>query len=413
MKTFIFLLLTLSFLTSFSQRDRYRFAETYVGFETEFVSEKNHFNFYNNEGIKRKGLIPSTITPRILIGGTHFWGHADFYISIPISQIRINGNKELFSTNNVYTGFRLLPWKLKNNAVRPYVGVGFNSKKVKLENGPIYANMQWFFEGGINYRFKNRILGLEMKYFPQNEFYTAISRTEFENLSLSNYSFSLSYKIAFDGSANYSSEHAKKYTQTIYDKAQQSGALSTFSLGLGLSALIPLDETELASQKAFFNDEIESTLTLDLGVGYYSNPLDATVRVSYRPLKQEEIAFDYNYKLVKHSLALEAFKFIGDYHGFVPFIGPYVSMDHYRLKETDHGNKIIDEKSNRLGYGVVFGWDIRLTDTDYLILRTNLRYTPEMGYKSNGYKFTSEQLEFNFIQFVYYPERHKLHKQKN
>ena len=61
-----------------------------------------------------------------------------------------------------------------------------------------------------------------------------------------------------------------------------------------------------------------------------------------------------------------------------------------------------------MGYGVVFGWDIKQSDVDYITLRTNLRYTPEFNFKSGGYKFTSERIEFNFIQIVYYPERHKM-----
>lgn len=413
MKKFFLFLIVLTHVSVYSQNNRYRFAETYFGFEAEFVSENNSFSYFNNEGEKKIGDIPSSITPRLLIGGTHFWGHADFYISIPLSQIKLNGNQKLSSSNDIFTGFRVLPWKLKNGAVRPYAGVGFNSKQLQLEGGPIYTNWQWYYEGGINYRFKNKIVGLEMKYFPKNEYQAAISRNEFDLTKVSPYAFALNYKIVFDATAGYSTEGSKKYMKRIYDKAKESGALSAFSFGLGLSALIPLDKTELASQKAFFNDEIEGNVSFDLGIGYYYNPLDAVVRVSYRPLKQEETAFDYTYQLNKHSVALEAFKFIGDYHGFVPFVGPYISMDHYSLKEKDFGNTIINENSSRLGYGLVFGWDIRQTNVDYLILRTNLRYTPEMDYKAGGYKFTSDQLEFNFIQLVYYPERHKIYKQKN
>lgn len=411
MKLFIFILLVFFSLSSFCQKDRYRFAETYVGFETELVTEHNSF-IYQKDGISHTEKLPSQITPRILIGGTHFWRHADFYISIPLTNIQFGGSKNISLTNDVYTGFRYLPFTLEDKTVRPYVGVGFNSKGLKLKNGPYYTNWQWFYEGGFNYRKNNKIFGFEMRYIPKSDFYNAYSRTKFQNTKTNPFSFSLSYKVAFDATAGYSSEGAKKYMKKIYNDAEKAGALSAFSFGIGLNAIIPLGKTELASQKAFFNDEIEGALTYDVGIGYYSNPLDATVRVSYRPIKQEETAFDYTYRLNNHSVAFEVFKFIGDYHGFVPFVGPYISLNRYHLEEIDLGKTTKDMTTNKLGYGLVFGWDIRQSRVDYITLRTNLRYTPEMNYKAGASKFTSKQIEFNFIQLVYYPERHKIYKQK-
>ena len=108
--------------------------------------------------------------------------------------------------------------------------------------------------------------------------------------------------------------------------------------------------------------------------------------------------------------SLEAFKFIGDYHGFVPFVGPYVASNNSRILETDKGETITDYRASKLGYGVVFGWDIRLSQVDYLILRTNLRYTPNLKYTKDGLDYTNNQIEFNFIQIVYYPKRHKIVK---
>ena len=98
MNKIIFLFLFISTLNGFSQKDRYHFAETYIGFGSEFVSENGRFSHYNKDGIKQTSNISSVITPRILIGGTHFWGHADFYVSFPLPQIRLNGSKELFTT---------------------------------------------------------------------------------------------------------------------------------------------------------------------------------------------------------------------------------------------------------------------------------------------------------------------------
>lgn len=409
MRKLIILLILFSAASLKAQKDRYRFAETYFGFESEFSFESNEY-LVSQKGNVFKEDLPTTITPRILIGGTHFWRKADFYVSIPLVNLKLNGGKNIKLSNDVFTGFRYLPFALENHTLRPFAGFGLNSKSLEIKNGPIYTNWQWFYEAGLNFRKNNRIIGFETRYFPQNSFISAFSRNDFQKIKTSPYSFSISYKFVFDATAGYSSESSKRFVKKIYDKAKQSNAYDAFSFGVGFNALIPTGKSDLASEQAFFNDEIDGNLSLDLGVGYYLSKMDAALRVSFRSLKQEETAFDYTYKLRRNSTAFEAFKFVGDYHGFAPFIGPYISFDHYHLNETDHGNTLNELKQFKLGYGLVFGWDIRQTAMDYLILRTNLRYTPQMKYKSNGLKFTSSQIEFNFIQIVFYPERYKIWK---
>lgn len=393
-----------------AQADRYRFAETYFGLETEIALENNYFNSPSN-GESQK--LASSLSPRLLIGGTHFWGHADFYISIPLYSLPFNGSKAIKQSNSTFTGFRLLPFKLKNNSLRPYLGLGLNSKELKPKDGPLYSNWQCFYEGGFQYRKKNKILGLGIRYFENNSFQAALTRSDIQKINSSPFSFSLYYSWVFDGTAGYSSQGSKKYMSNIYALAKEKRAFNTYSIAVGLNALIPLEKTELASQQAFFNDEIEGKLSPDLSLGYYHSGLDASLRLSFRPLKQKEEAYGYSHELARYSTALEFIKFIGDYHGFVPFVGPYVSHDYYRLSEKDQGQSMIDYSTHKPGYGLVFGWDIRLTELDYLILRTNLRYSPNYSYDYKGFNFSSKQIEFNFIQLVFYPERIKIYKKWN
>jgi hypothetical protein len=127
-------------------------------------------------------------------------------------------------------------------------------------------------------------------------------------------------------------------------------------------------------------------------------------------LQQKETAYGYTSELKTNSLAFEAFKFIGNYHGFVPFVGPYVGLNNYNYNEIDRGSEVVDFTENKLAYGLVFGWDIRISDVDYLLLRTNLRFTPDLNYKKKRLSFTNNQIEFNFIQVVFYPERMKITK---
>ena len=111
MQKIISILLTLISLNGFCQKDRYRFAETYFGFEAEYVNETGSFLHFNDGTINTEKL-PSQITPRILIGGTHFWRHADFYISIPLSNLHFGGSDQVTLNNDVITGFRYLPLSL-------------------------------------------------------------------------------------------------------------------------------------------------------------------------------------------------------------------------------------------------------------------------------------------------------------
>ncbi|MEX2380040.1 MAG: hypothetical protein WD530_04820, partial [Vicingaceae bacterium] len=70
---------------AWAQKSRYRFAESYLGLATEFNPQNQSFSFIQN-GIMQNKKLPSQLHPRILIGGTHFWGHADFYLSIQLES---------------------------------------------------------------------------------------------------------------------------------------------------------------------------------------------------------------------------------------------------------------------------------------------------------------------------------------
>jgi len=413
----IFTLLLCTYFELTSQ-NRYDFATTYFGLEGEYIHETGTFTSIGSNGQPHESSLPSIFSPRFVIGGTHFWGHADFYISIPLSNFRVNGSKNASISNEVFTGFRFLPIRSSKNRLSPFVGFGFNSKNFSMKSAKgksqLYSNWQWYPEIGIAYRNqKNRIFEINARYFHLNRYDNFIDRTTQTSTQLSPWSFSIAYKKLVDFTSSYKSERAQAYLDQMHKKAIDQSALSGFSFGLGLNALIPLSNTELAARHPFFNDVIEGGISPDLSVGYYSHKLDGYLRTSFRPLKQKEEAFGYSYSLNRNSLALEAFKYVGDYHGFAPFLGPFFALDRYKLKEQGDNRTIINHNKTYFSYGIVFGWDIRQSSTDYLVLRTNLRYTPALNSTIQGYKFTADQLEFNFIQIVFYPERYKLQKKKS
>ena len=63
-----------------------------------------------------------------------------------------------------------------------------------------------------------------------------------------------------------------------------------------------------------------------------------------------------------------------------------------------------DASRTQIAPGIIFGWDIRPIRNPWFILRTNLPYTPGLSADvSPGNRVAFDPLEFNFIQFVWYP----------
>jgi len=42
-----------------------------------------------SDGVKENIDFGSTLMPRLTIGGIHFWGHVDFYVTFPLSFLTI------------------------------------------------------------------------------------------------------------------------------------------------------------------------------------------------------------------------------------------------------------------------------------------------------------------------------------
>ena len=65
------------------KQSRHRFAQMTLGLDLQ-SSFGGNTKFVDPNGNIQSTILPNTYSPRFLIGGTHFWGHADFHIAIPV-----------------------------------------------------------------------------------------------------------------------------------------------------------------------------------------------------------------------------------------------------------------------------------------------------------------------------------------
>ncbi|MEM6262948.1 MAG: hypothetical protein AAGI38_10605 [Bacteroidota bacterium] len=61
---------------------------------------------------------------------------------------------------------------------------------------------------------------------------------------------------------------------------------------------------------------------------------------------------------------------------------------------------------SKIHYGLTFGWDIRPNRLQSWILRTNLRWFPNLDLEvADGQVISFDNIEFNFIQLIVYLDR--------
>jgi hypothetical protein len=127
---------------------------------------------------------------------------------------------------------------------------------------------------------------------------------------------------------------------------------------------------------------------------------------AYRSVKSKIDAYDFSQEVMRKALTFEICKFICDYNGFDPYIGPAVSYEWLNVIETNQSGITSNQKYEGVKPGITFGWEIRPTKMMFLYLRSNLRYFPNLKVKMNDSKNVYlDQLEFDFFQVVFFPQR--------
>ena len=389
-------------------KTRHRFAQTHVGVNLLHIPSDGRMVWEGGQI-----AFPSMAILRLSMGGLHFWGHWDFLSNFTLApfeqqldadhQFRFNPSGDLI--------VRYYPWAVKHQAFRPFVGISGNIALLSLESdqrgtrtdGFLYLNWR----GGLSYAFSNWRMNLELASpFQLNpDFY--INQVEAASLQLPRFYLSLGLVRHLDVTLSHEPAFQSGTIHALEKRMAKAGALNSISLGIAPSTAFfiqsptynTLKRRHVAKQKVKFN--------WDLSLGFLLHQKRLHLGVSYRDYTAGSESYGLDHLIRRTSLAVEGYKFIWNYNGFVPFIGPSISLERWGVAEFEQDAQTIPTRwTRRVSPGIIFGWDIVPSPLDTWALRTNLRYYPFLRITDlEGKKSRVDQLEFNFIQFVLYPSR--------
>jgi len=410
-------------------KTRHRFAQMTLGADFLFLQSGGRGEYINESLSDVNGFVfPSSLRPRLSIGGTHFWGHGDFYISFPLGDILSIGEQrsgQLFVHDpGIETGFKLYPWRIQKGRVVPFVGVAYAMEDILAVRedsnlrGPNVSRSLIPILGGFTFQRGNLLIDAGVRYTYSNGFDYPLDRSEVTKFDTPSWGIYAGVKWSIETTLSAEKPYEDGRIEKRVEELAQKNKLSGFSAALGPSAVFFLSprNRDFNERSPFYLGQHSSGGVFpELGLGYYYYPWDAHVNVGFRSYSSELHAFGHRQRLGRHSFVVEAYKFLFDYKGFVPFLGPNLNFDQWRLDDDPpaaSGLEATEVLDRRLLPGLSFGWDIRPTDLQWFILRTNLRYTPYSMDVGGGEMLPLHQLEFNFIQLVIYPGRRNALREK-
>lgn len=396
-----------------SQQTRHRFAEMTVG--TDLVFGGQGTAAFANGSSTESVSFTTPAVPRLLIGGTHFWGHADFQIAFPLRESLVTEGERLINAYaGVETMFKAYPWRIEHHKLRPFVGLGllpyyYEQNAVAddpLLQGPGREKLGLMLKTGINFRHNNHLIELGYNFNPTNEIDYPISRDRFANVSLPNSLLTLTYRYAFDTTIGAEADWESGRTTRVTEKLAASGKLNGLALIVGPSSAAWRGTSAFNDQQQPWLAAPPSSFFVEFGLGYYLHKPDVNIALINRNFSTKSEGYGVVQQQTRRSLGLEATKVLGDYHGFAPFVGPIVSREWLGFSNGGDAARTIDAEGQKWAAGITFGWDIRPNRLQYFTLRTNIRYYPSLQLDlGEGDSASFSAWEFNFIQLVVYPGR--------
>lgn len=386
---------------------RHAFAKAYFGAGAYYMPTLNPGTILDLNGNVQSFEKASYLTPAINIGATHFWGHADFYVSITTADISLGENTiENKYSLGTFTGLRLYPYPTEVGKVRPYVGYAFSPYRYEQVNpsGEVFKHtaVKSMYNAGLAYQLPSAYITLEYGRTANPSFESYLSRSQTGSDAFPASMFQLGVNFAIETT----SPAAAPMNRMANEFFAASNADGLF-VAAGPSSAFPIQSSSYVTDyRPYLNDMSMPIIFPDFAAGYHFTKSDFIVAAASRHTIQKRSAFNYTSRLQRQSLNIEGYKFLFDYHGFVPFLGVGIGRENLKLTQTEFGVSVDPVTEQIWSPNIVFGWDIRPSvKGDWWILRTNLRYYPTLQLDLAEGALSQQHLEFNFIQLVVYPQR--------
>ena len=363
-------------------KTRHRFAQMYLGADVRVLPS----NPEHSQG-----------EFRLLIGGLHFWGHADFFVAA-----RVAGVGEGHLQTRVETGGRAYPWALRNQALRPFVGLAFQTQVYRGEGAAEVERVGFPLTAGVAYLRGRHLLEGFAQYTSQPGWYEPVGSPAATWTNLPAWWFGLAYKYTFETTLSAEKDWQSGRTERVTEILAERHALNGFTVGLGASSAFLIQENRSFEEaRPTLARHVFTGVFPEFSVGYYWHNPDIQVNAVYRGNTSTQENEQLKHEIQRRALSLEAYHFVADYHGFAPFVGLTVGMEWLYSRE----NGLANGQETLVRPGLVCGWDIRPNRLQAWYLRTNIRWAPGLGVGTPDYTFAADQLEINFIQLVVFPGR--------
>jgi len=384
-------------------KTRHRFAQLSFGLDYRmFLNGGSGSSSLNSSGVVEPFKLDNQGEARVIIGGTHFWGHADFYVAFPVASIGKSG----FSTE-MELGGKYFPWRIESGKIRPYIGSAILTAQFRQDNGASQAHNLYPLTGGFVFNYKKHLFELGAGYIFNNKETYYISTASSARIKTQPFWISLGYKFTMDVTLPEEKDWLSGKTRKLTDSLAAKHRLDGFMIAIGPSASFFLRSSPHNKNAAPYIDNHKiSDIFPEFGLGYYVCKPNLQFNLAYRTVKSKIAAYDFSQEIIRKSLTFEICKFVWDYNGFDPYIGPAVSYEWLKVNETNPSGKTSNPTWEGIKPGITFGWEIRPNKMMFLYIRSNLRYFPNLKVIMADSRYIyQDQLEFDFFQVVIFPQR--------
>lgn len=381
---------------------RHRFAQLTIGANSTWRIGQSEFQTNNASTIQPEAFVPEG-NHRLIIGGTHFWGHADFYVAFPLIHTGENRQK-----GDIETGFRYLPWRLECTRLRPYAGFSYMIDRIAFGEGATVARHRIPVQAGLYFLHRAHLFEVGWRQSLNNQWDYHFSQGALGSAQLPGGTINLGYKWLFDTTLGAEKNWKSGKTAYLTDTLSKLGRLNSWTLGIGPSSAFFLTKSNYLNQNLPWLGQHTGGSMLELMIGYYYQPRDLQLSLVYRSMGSQIDAFDNSQEISRKAISLETYHFFADYHGFAPYAGVVLSADRWSVRTQLHPEVTtapFDHNSWLISPGFTAGWDIRPDELQRWYLRTGLRYFPGQSLSNSYSQMRVDQLEVNFIQLVVMPER--------